>query len=72
MTGVRIAFSGSFSENRFSLPMNALFLTGVDYHSCSLLSRLLANGGSCGLGLRVGDTAVGGKHRPVAASRLRQ
>jgi len=40
MSAVRIAFSGSFSRNRFSLPIRALFLTRVDYHSYSLLSRL--------------------------------
>jgi len=40
MAGVRIAFSGSFSANRFCLPMSALFLTRVDDQSYSLLSRL--------------------------------
>jgi len=40
MSGVRIAFPGSFSAHRFSLPMSAFFLTRVDYHSYSLLSRL--------------------------------
>ena len=40
MSGVRIAFPGSFSANRFWLPMSARFLTRVDYHSYSLLSRL--------------------------------
>jgi len=40
MSGVRIAFPGSLSANRFSLPMSTLFLTRVDYHSYSLLSRL--------------------------------
>jgi len=39
MAGVRIAFSGSFSRNRFSLPISALFITRVDYHFYSLLSR---------------------------------
>ena len=46
MAGVRIAFPGSFSANRFGLPMSARFLTRVDSHSYSLLARLPANGGS--------------------------
>jgi len=37
MSGFRIAFPGSFSANRFALPMSALFLTRVDDHSYSLL-----------------------------------
>jgi len=40
MAGVRIAFSASFSRNRFSLPISALFLTRVDSHSYIVLSRL--------------------------------
>jgi len=40
-----MAFSGSFSGNRFSLPISALFLARVDYHSYSALSRLLGKGG---------------------------
>jgi len=35
---VRIAFPGSFSRNRFSSPISALFLTRVDDHSYSLLT----------------------------------
>jgi len=42
MSGVRFAFSGSFSGNRFSLPISALFLTRVDYPSYSVLLRLPA------------------------------
>ena len=48
MAGVGIAFSGSFSGNRFSLPISTLFLTRVDYHSYSLLSRLLTLDGTAG------------------------
>jgi len=44
MAGVRIAFSGSFPRNTVSLPMSALFLTRVDCHSYSLLSRRAAPG----------------------------
>jgi len=40
LSGVRIAFPGSFTRNMFSLPMSALVLTRVDDHSYSLLSRL--------------------------------
>jgi len=37
----QVRFPGIYRVNR--LPMSALFLTRVDYHSYSLLSRLLAN-----------------------------
>jgi len=40
MSGVRIAFPGSFSGNRLSSPMSALILTRVDSHSYSLLAAL--------------------------------
>jgi len=43
MSGVRIASSGSFSRNRFSLPMSTPCLTRVDDHSYSLLSQVPAN-----------------------------
>jgi len=36
MAGVRIAFSGSFPENKFLLLISVLFLTLVDDHSYSL------------------------------------
>jgi len=69
MSGVRIAFPGSLSRNRLSLPMSALFLTRVDYHSYSLASRRGGRGGlNTGEGHRLstggrGRINTGGGHR---------
>ena len=68
MSGVKIAFPGSFSANRFSLPMS---LTRVDYHSYSLLSRLPGAAVDTGGGLGSGGAQGGGGEGPPGLRVLR-